>query len=110
GGIGFWYVAARGNALDKESKAYVNSAIPAIITNWNKEELVDRASPEFRKDVPDSKIDDLLSRFTVLGKFMTFDSATGQASIYASPQTGKVVTADYQSLAYFEKGNAMIKI
>jgi len=109
-GIGFWYFANRGITLDRESKAFVDAAIPAIVTNWNKKELLDRASPEFKRDVPETQIDDLLRRFTVLGRFMTFDSATGQAAIYASPQTGKVVTADYQSLAYFQNGNATIKV
>jgi len=110
GAIGIGYVAFRGNSLDKESKGYVDAAISAIVPSWSKKELLDRASPEFKRDVPETQIDDLLRRFTVLGRFMTFDSATGQAVIYASPQTGKVVTADYQSNAYFEKGNAMIKV
>jgi stress response protein SCP2 len=110
GAIGIGYIAFRGNTLDKEGKAYADAAIPAIVTSWDKKELLDRASPEFKRDVNDAQIDQLFHRFTVLGRFMTFDSATGQAFILATPQTGKVVTADYQAKAYFEKGPAMIKL
>lgn len=110
GAIGVGYLAYRGNNFDKESKAFVNAAIPAIVTNWNKKELLDRASPEFKKEVSDAQIDQLFNQFAALGRFMTFDSATGQSSIYASPQTGKVITADYEAKAYFEKGGAKVKI
>src|SRR5438874_465946 len=67
GAIGFGYIAFRGNTLDKESKAYVDAAIPVIVTNWNKKELLDRASPEFKKAVSDAQIDQLFHQFTSLG-------------------------------------------
>jgi hypothetical protein len=41
--IGIGFVAIRGNALDKESKAYADAAIPAIVTTWSQKELLDRA-------------------------------------------------------------------
>ena len=108
--IGFGYFVYKGNALDKESKAYVDAAIPAIATNWNKQQLLDRASPEFKKAVTEAQIDQLFHQFTALGRFMTFDSATGQAAAYVSPQTGKIVTAEYEARAYFEKGGTKFKI
>src|ERR1017187_1670145 len=49
GAIGSAFVAVRGNALDKESKAYADAAIPAIANGWNEKELLDRASPEFKR-------------------------------------------------------------
>ena len=49
GGLGIGFVAVQGNALDKESKAYADSAIPAIITTWLDKALLDRASPEFNE-------------------------------------------------------------
>ena len=41
---GLWFA---GNKLDKESKAYVDAAVPAIAGNWSVEELRKRASEEF---------------------------------------------------------------
>jgi hypothetical protein len=110
GAIGLGYIAYRGNALDKESKAYVDTAIAAIVTNWNKKELLERASPEFKQAVTDAQIDQLFHQFAVLGRFITFDSATGQALAYVSPKSGKIITAEYQAKCYFEKGGAMIKV
>jgi len=49
--IGIAFIAVKGTALDKESKAYADSAIPAIVTTWSEKELLDRASPEFKKAV-----------------------------------------------------------
>jgi hypothetical protein len=38
--IGIAFVAVRGNALDKENKAYADTAIPAIINGWSEKELL----------------------------------------------------------------------
>jgi hypothetical protein len=110
GAIGFGYIAYRGNALDKESKAYVDAAIPAIFTNWNKNEFASRTSPEFRKVVTDDQLDRMFRSGTALGRMMTFDSAEGHADISVSPQAGKMITARYNAKAYFEKGNAFITL
>lgn len=110
GAIGIGYFAYQGNRLDKESKAYVDKSIPALATNWSKKELLDRASPELRREASDALIDELFKQFSTLGRFMTSDAATGQSSTYVSPQTGKIVTADYQAKVYFEKGGGTIKV
>jgi hypothetical protein len=39
----------RGNALDKESKAYADAAIPAIITTWLDKALLDGVRREFNQ-------------------------------------------------------------
>ena len=49
GAIGIAFVTARGNKLDKESKAYADAAIPAMIDGWNEKELLDRGSPELKR-------------------------------------------------------------
>ena len=49
GGIGIAFVAVRGKARDKESRAYADVAIPAIVTTWTDKALLDRASPEFKQ-------------------------------------------------------------
>jgi hypothetical protein len=104
GALGFGYVAYRGNALDKESKAYANAAIPAIINGWNEQELLGRASPEFQKAVSQQQVDQLFRSFQTLGRMMTFDAAEGQALMSATTQNGKKITARYQAKAYFEQG------
>src|SRR5512135_291118 len=39
-------LAAVGNALDNESKLFVDATVPAIISEWDVMELKKRASPE----------------------------------------------------------------
>lgn len=51
GAIGIAFVAVRGNALDNESKAYADTAIPKIVSTWSEKALLDRASPEFKNAV-----------------------------------------------------------
>ena len=65
--IGIAFIAIRRTALDKESKAYADSAIPAIVTTWSEKELLDRASPEFKKVVTIDQLDGLFRAFATLG-------------------------------------------
>ena len=47
-GIGVGILIYKGKSLDRESKAYVDSAVPAIVTVWSKYALLDQATPELR--------------------------------------------------------------
>ena len=53
GVVGIAMLATKGNALDKESKQYVDAAIPAITSQWDITEIQKRASPEFKAAVND---------------------------------------------------------
>src|SRR6266446_8973181 len=82
GGIGIAFVAIRGTALDKESRAYADSAIPAIVTAWSEKELLDRASPEFKKAVTIDELDRLfLAYYNILGGLQKCEPAQGQATM-----------------------------
>ena len=110
GGIAIAFVAIRGNALDKESKAYADSAIPAIATGWNKKELLGRASPEFKKAVTSDQLDRLFRWVSSVGPLQKCEPAQGQATMSATTQTGKVISAQYTAKATFQKGEATIKL
>ncbi|HYT54393.1 MAG TPA: hypothetical protein VEQ38_06740 [Verrucomicrobiae bacterium] len=110
GAVGIGFIAVRGNALDKESRAYANAAIPAIVSGWNEKELVDRASPEFKKAVTQQQLDQMFHWFTSLGRLQKCEPAQGQAGISVTPQTGKVISGQYAAKAKFEKGDATIKL
>jgi hypothetical protein len=107
---GIAYIAVRGTALDKESKAYADAAIPAIITNWSEKEFLDRASPEFNKAATQQQLDQMFHWFGSLGRLQKIQSAQGQAITSATTQTGKQVTAQYTAKATFDKGEATIKL
>ena len=110
GAIGFGYIAYRGNALDKESKAYADAAISAIVTTWSEKELLDRASPEFKQAVPQQQLDELFRRFAGLGHLQKCDPAQGQSNTRATTQAGIQVGAEYTADTTFDKGKALIDI
>jgi hypothetical protein len=110
GGIGIAFLAIRGSALDKESKAYADSAIPAIVTGWSEKELLDRASPELKKAVTIDQLDRLFRWVSGLGQLQKCEPAQGQALMSATTQAGKVVSGQYTAKATFQKGEATIKL
>ena len=107
---GIAYVVVRGTALDKESKAYADAAIPAIVNGWNEKELLDRASPEFKKVATQQQLDQMFRWFASLGRFQKVEPAQGQAVMSATNQTGKVVSAQYRTKATFDKGEATVTL
>ncbi len=110
GAIGIAFVAVRGNALDKESKAYADSAIPAIVTTWSEKELLDRASPEFKKATTIDQLDRLFGVFSKLGRLEKCEPVKGQSLMSATTQEGKRISGQYTAKATFEKGEATIKL
>ena len=110
GAITISFLAVRGSALDKESKAYADSAVPAIVSTWSEKALLDRASPEFKKIVTIDQLDRLFRWFSQLGALKHCDPAEGHSLMSATTQTGKTISADYTAKATFEKGPAVIKL
>jgi hypothetical protein len=102
--------AFTGSALDKESKAYVDAAVPAIISSWNEQELLKRASPEFQHATGPGDVDRLFGWFRTLGQFQKYEGANGEATISVTPQTGRVISARYVAKAVFDKGEANIEV
>ncbi|MDQ6630560.1 MAG: hypothetical protein M3Y82_02245 [Verrucomicrobiota bacterium] len=110
GAIGIGFIAYRGNALDKESKAYADSAIPTIVTGWNENELLARASSEFKQAVTTDQLDRLFRWVSGLGQLQKCDPAQGHALMSATTQAGKMISAKYTARATFQKGEATIKL
>ncbi len=108
--VGIAFVAIKGSALDKESRAYADSAIPAIVSTWSEKELLDRASPEFNKVVTIDQVDRLFRWLRALGALQKCEPAKGQSLMSATTQAGKTVTAEYVAQAEFEKGEATISL
>src|SRR5437660_2722313 len=108
--IGIAFIAVKGTALDKESKAYADAAIPAIVTTWSEKELLDRASPEFKQAVPQQQLDELFHRFAGFGHLQKCEPAQGQSMTSATTQAGLQVKAEYTADATFDKGKALIDI
>ena len=97
--------------LDHEATAYIQDAVPKIVTNWNSQELVDRATPEL---LAAAKKNDELARlfvmFRQLGSFKQLDKPEGMVVSSAYTGEGTVTLGNYTAHGDFEKGKAIIKI
>ena len=111
GAIGVVFVAVRGNALDKESKAYADAAIPAIVTTWLDKALLDRASPEFNQATSAVQVYHMFRSWeSSLGLLQKCEPAKGQSLMSVTTYGGKTISAQYTAKARFERGEATIRL
>ena len=97
--------------LDREATAYIQDAVPKIVTNWNSQELVDRATPELMAAGKSrGNIDSLFVMFQRLGTFKHLETPKGTVVSSAYTGTGTVTIGNYKAQAEFEKGEATIEI
>ena len=97
--------------LDREATAYIQDAVPKIVTNWNSQELVDRATPELMAAAKSrDKIDRLFVIFQRLGSLKHLDKPKGTVGSSAFTGAGTVTLGSYTAQAEFEKGEATIEI
>lgn len=103
--IGLW-----GKGLDKESQGYVDEALPAIVVDWNAQEIMNRASPKFMQVTPRSELERLFFTFKQLGKLVEYEGSKGEANVTVGTSQGTLVTAAYVAKAKFENGQATITV
>jgi hypothetical protein len=98
-----------GKKYDKESKAFVDTAVQAIAADWDIEELQKRASPEFNDEVDYESLAEDFITLQQLGKLVEYKGATGDSNITIS-LSGYAITADYTATAEFEEGSAEMQV
>jgi hypothetical protein len=97
--------------LDREATAYIQDAVPKIVTNWNSQGLVDQATPELMNSVKSrDELDRLFVMFRQLGSFKHLDKPEGAVVSSAFTGEGTVTLGNYTAQGDFEKGKATIKI
>jgi hypothetical protein len=109
-GIGLSAFFYNGRALDAESKAFVDSAVPAITATWSEQQLLARATPELRASVNPEQLKTLFDRFSQLGSLVEYEGATGEATMSYMAGSGYSVSASYVAKARFRNGNATLTI
>ena len=108
--IGIGIAAFKGSALDKESKAYVDTAVPAIISSWNAQELLSRTSPEFNQATRADDIERLLQSVRSLGRLQKYQGSQGESVTSRIVGKGTTISARYLVTADFEAGTAKIYV
>jgi hypothetical protein len=110
GGIGVSTVAQQGNALDAESRAYVDQVVPAIARHWDQNELLGHATPELLNVINPDQAAQLFAIFARLGKITKYRGATGEATMSLMLDSGTAVFASYVARADFDNGSATFRI
>jgi hypothetical protein len=109
-GIGFGVFLYKGNALDAESKAFVDSAVPAIAATWSKQQFLDRAAPELRERVKPEELNALFDHFAQLGPLVRYEGATGEAMMSYMAGAGGTVSASYVAKVRCQNGGVTFRI
>jgi hypothetical protein len=101
----------KGAALDKESARYVHDAVIAITTHWSKDELLRRASPDFKKITDTDRLVSFLDAVSgALGPLVDYEGAKGDALIKTMVGSGTTITALYKARAKYQRGSAEITL
>jgi len=108
--VGIGVVAYRGNALDAESKAYIDGAVPAIAAAWNKQELLDRATPELKASVKPEELTAFFATLARLGPMVEYRGAKGDATMGYTTEFGSVTSASYTATVRCRNGSASFRI
>ena len=109
-GVALVISIVRGTALDKESSAYADAALKAIVSQWSEKALLERASPEFKQAVTIDQLDQYFRSCSLVGALQHADPMRGQATIFWDNKRGKIITGDYTTKAQFENAEATISL
>jgi len=96
----------------RDGQSYADAAAVAIISDWNEQALLDRASPDLFQVTTREQLDSFFARLRGLGRMTKYaGSSSGETSTSFDrfPWT-LTTTAVYVSKADFEHGSAQIKI
>ncbi len=108
--IGFTILMIKGNALEKESIAFVDEITPKILSRLNKDTLFQYASYELKSSASSEEFDKMFDRLGKLGQFKEYKGSDGPLNISVSTEEGKQITGLHEAQAEFENGPATIKI
>lgn len=107
---GFGVLAYNGRALDAESKAYVDRAMPAIVQSWDRQQLMAQATPELRATMSPDALNAFWSALSRYGPLLEYQGAQGDALLSLTVGSGSTVSARYVVRARFENGDATFRI
>lgn len=108
--VGVGILVHKGNALDSESKAFVDRAIPAIVSAWKPDQLLDRASDALRRNAPPDRVADMFGSLSRLGPLVRYEGSKGEATMSYFSGSGASVTALYVAIARFQNGRAIFRL
>ena len=106
----FGFVRYEETKCDASSKAYVDASIPAIVSNWSKEELIKRESPQLREVATDDALSTMFDKLGTLGPLESYDGATGKSNVHITRAAKLQITAAYVAQLTFPKGKVQMTL
>jgi hypothetical protein len=103
-------LAYNGEKFDKESREFVDNAVPAIVASWDQHQLLDRATPELRGGITPTNLQSIFQGLSRLGSLVNYEGATGEANLSYFMGSGARVSASYVAKARFQNGSAAFRI
>jgi len=106
--IGVGIAAYRGPTFDKEAKVFLDEAAQAILASRDKQQLLDRATPELRANAKPQQIAAIFDALAQLGPLVEYDGVTGDATLDLSFAKGFTVSAVGDAKARCRHGNVIL--
>lgn len=103
-------ISQQGERLDHESKTYVESLLPRVVSSWDQQALESEMSPEFVKITDPQQMDQFFKVFSTLGTLKSIDSVKGEAHVQANLGQPVQITAVYRCKATFQEAPADIEV
>jgi hypothetical protein len=97
--------------LDKDATAYLQDALPKIVSSWDAQALMERATPELLSSLKSSSdLDRLFTMFRQLGGLKYLDTPKGNITSATLTKQGSFTVGNYIAQAEFERGKASISV
>jgi hypothetical protein len=101
------YTIHQGNKLDQESRQYVETVLPKMLSVMTTENFLQYLDPDMKAKMDPKNADRKMALYQKLGKFKSLSDLKGDANISLS-KDGHIVTAFYTANAEFEISPAHI--
>ena len=107
--VAFIVLSRSGTEIEKDAQAYIDANIPQIVTNWDAQELINRASPALLEVASKEQFTALFTTLSdKLGSLIEYKGSRGQTNMTLTINDGRVVTGTYEADAVFTKAPAVI--
>ncbi len=91
----------------RDGQSYADAAAVAIVSDWNEQAFLDRASPDLIQVATREEIDSMFAQLRGFGRMTKYAGCSGDTIIFPLTLT---TTEAYVAKADFEHGSAQIKI
>jgi len=99
------YIVAKTKRDNAEAAAFISEAVAAMAMDWNADELLRRAAPEWLSAADKSGLKALFARFAALGKLKVLHPPAGRVGNGLFPGTRITGTwAEYAVVGEFDSG------